>query len=114
MGMGTEVPAVTKLYDIILWLFPHMEKFPRTHKFTIGDRMATLLLDTLEELLEAAYSREKRDHLHKVNMNLEKLRYMIRISKDMKLISLRKYEYLSVEINELGRMVGGWARASSG
>ena len=57
--MGKEVDAVTKLYDLILWLIPKLEQFPRSQKFLIGDRIESLMPDTLERLIEASYSHQK-------------------------------------------------------
>ncbi len=76
--MGKEIPAVTKLYDIILWIFPQVEKFKRDFKFTIGDRIVTNLLDSLETIIEAVYTKEKKRHLTRLNLQLEKLRFLIR------------------------------------
>lgn len=59
------IKAVPKLYDVIKWLLPHVEKFPRSHKFTLGDRIANTALDTLELLIEATYTRQRRDLLRR-------------------------------------------------
>ncbi len=32
----------------------------------------------------------------------------------MKALSIKKYAYISAEIDELGRMTGGWLKAESG
>lgn len=112
--MKSEILAVTKLYDIILWLLPQVEKFPRDYKFTIGDRLINNLLDSLETIIEAAYTKDKTYLLRKLNLQLEKLRYMIRLSKDIRALSVKKYAYISGEIDELGRMIGGWLKTESG
>ncbi len=39
---GSPPPAVTKAYDILLWLVNHVGKFPRSHRFVLGDRLITL------------------------------------------------------------------------
>ena len=44
------VQAVPKLYDVILWLMGRVEKFPRSQKFTLGDRIVNISLDTLDLL----------------------------------------------------------------
>ncbi len=46
--MPKEVDAITKLYDFLLWIFPKLEKFPRSQKFLIADRIETVLLDVLD------------------------------------------------------------------
>ncbi len=50
-------PAVEAHYQFLTWLMPTVEKFPRSHKFTIGDRVETAALDVLDMLIEATYTR---------------------------------------------------------
>lgn len=52
--MPKEVDARTKLYDFLLWIVPKLEKFPRSQKFLIADRIETMLLDILDLLIESA------------------------------------------------------------
>ena len=56
--MPNEVDAITKLYDFLLWIIPKLEKFPRSQKFLIADRIETALLDVLNLLIKAAYSKK--------------------------------------------------------
>jgi len=44
-----EQPAgvVVKAYDFALWLLPKVEKFGRSYRFTLGDRLVTHGLDLL-------------------------------------------------------------------
>jgi hypothetical protein len=39
--MPKGIDAITKLYDFILWFVPKLEKFPRSQKYLIGDRIET-------------------------------------------------------------------------
>lgn len=50
--MPQEKPVVQKMYDLIKWLIPQIAKLPRSHKFTLGDRITNLALDTLELLTD--------------------------------------------------------------
>jgi len=75
-----ELSAITRCYDLILWLVPAVDKFPRTRKFTLGGRIEAICLETLEALIEAKYTRGKADILRRVNLRLETLRYLIRLS----------------------------------
>ncbi len=113
--MGNNIPIViTKTYDIIIWALPQLIKFPRSFRFTLGEKIEYLFYNILEHLIDAQYSKEKIPILLKVNLQLEKLRYYIRICKDMRFISINQYEYLSREINEVGKLVGGWIRQQKG
>jgi len=108
--MSEELPAVSKMYDLIKWLIPQIAKLPKSHKFTLGDRITNLALDTLGLLIQAVYTRNKRNLLREANLNLEKMRYLIRICYDLDLLALRKYEYVSKGINEVGKQIGGWLK----
>ena len=55
--------VVQKTYDLLLWLLPKAEKFPRSFRFSVGDRLVAVGLDLLLALVEAAYSRDKADLL---------------------------------------------------
>ena len=49
----TTGPALETAYRFTLWLIPTVEKFPRSQKFLLGDRIQTTALDLLERLIEA-------------------------------------------------------------
>ncbi|HDQ45367.1 MAG TPA: diversity-generating retroelement protein Avd [bacterium] len=103
--------VITKTYDLLLYLIPQLAKFPRDQKFLLADRIENLLLDFLEAMIEAYYSREKKRILETSNLKLERLRYLIRLSFDLHLINTSRYEFLTVHIDEIGRMVGGWRKS---
>ena len=81
-----EIKALTKLYDLILWIAPVLEKFPKSQKFLMADRIESLLLDVMELIIQAVYTRDKAQMLRAANLKIEILRHLIRLSKDLKLI----------------------------
>ena len=52
-----ELTVITKTYDFILWSCNHTSKFPRNHRFVLGERIERNLYDLLEILIRAKYSR---------------------------------------------------------
>jgi hypothetical protein len=46
---------LTKLQDLLVYLLPQLNKFPRDQKFVLGDRIETKLLDVQEDCLRAYY-----------------------------------------------------------
>jgi hypothetical protein len=111
--MAKEVDAVTRLYDFILWVIPKIEKFPRSQRFVLGDRIEIVALEILELLIEAAYTRKKALLLRQANLKLEKLRYLIRLSKDLKLINIKAYQFAAQAMDAAGRSIGGWLKYSA-
>lgn len=106
----TQPIIIQKLYDILVWAYPLISKFPKDKRYTIGNRMETLLIDMLELLVEASYKQKKIDLLQKVNADLEKFRFLTRLAKDLRFMDLHRYEYLSKLVNEVGMMLGGWIK----
>ena len=41
---GNLPTAVTKAYDLLLWLINHVGKFPKSHRFVLGDRIESQIL----------------------------------------------------------------------
>jgi hypothetical protein len=104
--------ALEKCYQFLLWLVPAVEKFPKSQKFLLGDRIQNLALDIQEALIEATYSKNPAPHLAQANLRLEKLRYLFRLSHDLRHFDLRRYEFAARAVDEIGKLVGGWMKAS--
>ena len=68
-------PALEAMYRFMLWLIPAVEKFPRTQKFLLGDRIQNAALDVLERMIEATYTRQRDALLGQANTSIEKLRF---------------------------------------
>ncbi len=105
-----EVNALTKVYDLLLWIIPQLEKFPRSQKYLLGDQIETTLLDTMDLVIEAIYTKNRAPFLKKANLKIEKLRHLIRLASDLKYIGISKYEYISKCLNEIGSEIGGWLK----
>lgn len=104
--------ALEKTYRFLLWMIPAVEKFPKSQKLLLGDRMQTLALDVQESLIEATYSKSPTAHLLTCNLRLEKLRFLFRLAMDLRYLDLARYEFAAKAIDEIGRLIGGWLRAN--
>lgn len=105
-----EVSAVTKMYDFLLWLCPHITRFPREHRYTLGSRTEDQALEILSLLLKASHVKDKRVLLAEANHSLTTLRYLIRLGKDLKAISKDQYSFASESLYTIGKEIGGWEK----
>ena len=101
-------PLFVLWYDFLNWLLQKNENMPKNIRFTLTSRIDNLALDIIEGIIEARYSRQKREILQRVDLNLEKMRVLMRICQDRQYLDHKGYEYASKHINEAGKMVGGW------
>lgn len=106
-----------RMEDLALWAIQHAAKFPRTHKFTVGDRLVETCLDVTAALVEATYlprGNAKLQRLHHASRSLTRARVLIRIAQRLNLLSARQRHHFATESDELGRMLGGWTRSIRG
>ena len=111
--MSEKETIVTKMYDLVKYLMIVVNRFPRDYKFTLGDRIAQLLLDLLEWYVEAYYTTDlsiKLNLLMRNNLKLERLRFLIRLAHDFKLFSNQRFGHICSLVDEVGRMNGGWIK----
>jgi hypothetical protein len=109
-----ELSIIQKTDDLIKYFVPIITRFPKDHKFTLGERLMNRLYDLLEGLIEAKYAQEKLDKLQKLNVKLDIIRHQIRYLLEFKLIDLKRHEYLMKLIDEIGIELGGWRSAFLG
>lgn len=105
-----ELPLYLLWSDFLKWMLDHTEKFPKKARFTFVTRIDNMMLDTLEDIIEARYTKNRLPILKRINLRIEKLRQILRISFDRHYLATNSYEYAMKTINEAGRMTGGWIK----
>ena len=103
-------PLFVKTYDLLKYLIPATEKFPKSQRFALAQRIRDTALDFYEYLLEARKVDllARRDVLLRADVALEKLRIHLRLSMEMEYLKFPQYEHASGYVVEIGRMLGSW------
>lgn len=110
--MNRQVPAVLLAWESFAEkLFLRTKSFPKHARFTFAQRLDTLVLDTFELLVAARFQKVPVDTLQQVNLKLELLRLLLRLSFKRRFLSESVLYALVQEVDEVGRMVGGWNRS---
>ncbi len=113
--MSSEMVILTRTYDLLRWLLPKAERFPRLYRNTITHRLMSAALDFQEALLDAqAYDDKIRlRHLRQADAHLNKLRLYLRLAHGWGWLSSGQYEHVSAMVAEVGRLLGGWIKQTS-
>jgi len=111
-----ESPIFVCTHDLLLWLIPQTLKFPRSHRFILAKRVQETALDFQENLLEAGLCKGKIrfERLAQSDVTLAKLRFHLRLCKELQLLSLGQYEHIIRIIAEVGRLLSGWRKSEEG
>lgn len=114
MATGTPEPPriVLAAYDLLRELHPAIRGFPKSQQFLLGQRIQESALDLLMALVAANRRRRKRPLLEEADVELEKLRFLLRLANDLQFMSEKRYLGFAEQATELGRMLGGWLRWS--
>jgi len=101
-----------KVYDLILWMYPLVNKFPKKQRFVLGQQLENTLLDILKGIIQANQERNKLEILKQVSIDLDKFRILFRLAKDLRFMSIKQYQFGAEKINEVGKVLGGWMKSS--
>ena len=94
---------------MLLWLVPTVERFPRAQKFLLGDRIQATALDVLDALIAATFTLARIGHLTAANLGLERMRVLLRLANDLRILDNRRYEHAARLID--GGYCAGASRA---
>jgi len=108
--MNQDYPLFEKWSHILDWILNTVEKFPKSARFSLASRIANIALDVLEKIIEAIYRKKRLHILYDINLYIEKLRVLFRICMTRKYISLKQYEFIISNLDEAGKMTGGWIK----
>lgn len=105
--------VLTKTFDLLTWLLPRAEKFPKTHRLTVTRRLLDATLDFQEVLFDAQSQggTTRQKHLRTADAHLNKLRLYLRLVHRWRWLNDGQYRHVSVMVAEIGRLLGGWLKA---
>jgi hypothetical protein len=111
--MAEDMVIFARTLDLLEWLLPKSERFPRAYRSTLTQRLMDAALD-LQEALVAAQSREGRSRvsaLRNADAALARLRIYLRLAHRWRWLSDGQYAHASAMVAEIGRLLGGWLRS---
>jgi len=106
----------TRSFDLLTWLLPVTNHFPRAHRFTFTQRLLDAAFD-LRECLEVANLRQGRARLAQLHLADEaraRVRVYLRLAARWNWLSAGQYRHVAAMANEVGRLLGGWIKQASG
>jgi hypothetical protein len=111
MSDMTQLIIFQKHYDLLVYSFPIIGRFPKDQRFILGQQIENQMLEIGKMIVHANKLKQKRGKLFEIDIELEKLRFLIRIAKDLKHITISKYGHHCERLDEIGKLLGGWLKA---
>ena len=113
--MAEEMVIFTRCFDLLTWLMPKAEAFPRAYRFTVTQRLMDAALDVQELLFTAQSQRDaaRANALRSADAALSRLRLYLRLAHEWRWLSTGQYNHVSEIVAEVGRLLGGWLKQAS-
>lgn len=108
-----DVPVFRKSYELYKGFHLCLKDFPKVERYSLGQKCEGALLDVLESLLRASGlpRAEKLPYLDQASPKLNLFRVYLRLAKDIRALDTKRYTVFQQDIDEIGRMIGGWKRS---
>jgi hypothetical protein len=94
-----------------IWISLHRD-FPKVERLGLGNKIEVTFLSVLEYIFASIYliSDQKILILSKTIAKLDQLKFFMQLAWESKLISTDKYTSVSMNLEEIGRQLGGWRK----
>ncbi len=108
-----ESPIFVQTHDMLAWLVPHLEKWPRAQRFFLARQVLDSATRFCRLLLRArkVARQERRRILLEADAELETLKALLRLGQERQYMSLDQYRHIPLQLLDIGKQLGGW-RAS--
>ncbi|HEV7509440.1 MAG TPA: diversity-generating retroelement protein Avd [Thermoanaerobaculia bacterium] len=108
------MPIFTRTFDLLMWLLPASHHFPRAHRHDFTRRLLDAAFDLRERLEEADQRQGHRrvERLRQADEALARLRVYLRLASRFGWLTDGQYGHAAEMVAEIGRLLGGWQRAT--
>ncbi|MCX6738402.1 MAG: four helix bundle protein [Candidatus Parcubacteria bacterium] len=93
----------------LLW-YSYYQILPKTQRYSLGQKIDILFVEIIEIIAAAGFltRQEKLPYVRKAIQKLDTLKILLMILWEIKSLDNKKYSAISVPLNEIGKMLGGW------
>jgi len=112
MALHTHLPIYKVAYDLLVVITRLAKNMPRDFKKSIGERLRDECLEIVVLIFRANVAQDKGKHLVILLERLQVAELLLRLSKDMHLISVEQYAVAIGLTDSAGKQANGWRRSS--
>ena len=111
MARFDTLPIYAVCYELLLRMFHNIQSFPKEYRYTLGERIQNVMLDMTIDIYRANMLKYKSSALKSLNNRIQLLYIYLRISHDMKILSMQKYASMIEQVDDISRQATGWLKS---
>ncbi len=93
----------------LLW-YEYYQILPKLHRHTLGERIDRLFIEIIENISFASFlsREEKQPYVRVAIRKVDALKILLMVLWETKSLDNKKYIAVSLKIEVIGKMLGGW------
>ena len=110
--MLSELKILAKMEDMMAYGYICLRQYPKSEKFVLAADTRQSMYTMLDLIVTCNKKYTKKTTHEKLDIELDILRMKVRIGMKLGFLPFKKYEHWAKLLDEIGRMIGGWIRAT--
>lgn len=104
------MPLLQKIKDAYIIWYGFYQILPKSHRHSLGQRVDALFVEIIESIAIASFLArdEKIPYVRLAIRKIDTLKILIMVLWETKSLDNKKYIDLSLKVDEIGKMLGGW------
>jgi len=113
MALASTLPIYRVTYELLQVVTRITKDMPRDYKQSLGGKIREECVELVVLIYRANCSRDKRPHLEILQERIQVATLLLRLSKDMRLISTGQFAQTVTLTDQIGRQTSGWLKSAS-
>jgi hypothetical protein len=111
MATYDNLPVYKACYSLLLLLFNSVRNMQRDYRYTLGESMKNELIALITNIYRANCRIEKKQLLTTARENIEVVRLLLRLSKDLKQFPLKQFVMANEKVESISKQLTAWERS---
>lgn len=113
MAQYKHLPIYKLTYDLLNEITKQTKNYPKDFKYSLGTKLRDEAVELVVLIYKANSSKSTRsEFVRSILERLQVIELLLRLSKDMRLLSVSAFSAMVVLTDDLNRQASGWLRSS--
>ena len=111
MANYDQLPVYKATYDLLIHIFHVGQHWRRDLRHTLGENLKQEVLAILQIIYQANATTDKLPYLARARVMIVKVKVMIRIAKDLKLLKVKEFALFVQQTESVSKQLTAWERS---
>lgn len=111
MALYYDLQVYKDVHELVLLIFQLTKEYPKEYKFSLGEDLRRDSIVLVRSIYRVNKAIDKAPEFDSFLDSFEILKFELRLSMDLHLISVRKYSEVSRLVDTIGRQINGWKKS---